>query len=61
MFAKVLAVLRDEGFRFDDKDRARRYFLELRQLFIDLNYLKPDSPEFAEQEKRIEAKLAEGR
>ena len=61
MFAKVLAVLRNEGFRFDDKDRARRYFLELRQLFIDLNYLKQDSPEFAEQEKRIEAKLAEGR
>ena len=61
IFAKVLAVLRDEGFRFDDKDRARRYFLELRQLFIDLNYLKQDSPEFVEQEKRIEEKLAEGR
>ena len=61
IFAKVLAVLRDDGFRFEDKDRARRYFLELRQLFIDLNYLRQDSPEFAEQERRIEAKLAEGR
>jgi len=61
MFAKVLNVLHDEEFNFAEKDDARRYFLELRQLFIDLNYTKMDAAEFKTLEERIAAKLAEGK
>ena len=61
MFAKVLAVLKDEDFTFRDKDAARRYFLELRQLFMDMNYLPFDGDGFKEQERRIADKIAEGK
>ena len=59
MFDRVVRVLETE-FSFDgDKDAARRYFLELRQLFVDANYLKIDSEEFKQQEKAVEKKIAE--
>ena len=60
MFAKVLAVLTERRFAFRDKDAARRYFLELRQLFMDMNYMKFDSDDFKAQERRIADKIAEG-
>ncbi len=60
MFDMVCRVLH-ETFGFDGKDAARTYFLELRQLFIDSNYLKLDSVEFKSQESAIEAKIAEGK
>jgi V/A-type H+-transporting ATPase subunit A len=60
IFDKVLKVLKEENFSFKDKDQARRYFLQLRQLFIDLNYLEQNSAEFAGQEEKITAKIAEG-
>ena len=60
MFSKVLAVLVEERFAFADKDAARRYFLELRQLFMDMNYMQFESEEFKAQERRIEEKIAEG-
>ena len=59
MFDRVIRVL-DADFAFDgDKDAARRYFLELRQLFVDANYLAIDSAEFKQQEAEIEKKIAE--
>ena len=58
MFDRISTVL-DGSFTLPDKDTARRYFLELRQMFMDLNYLPMDSEEFKRQEAGIEAKIAE--
>ena len=46
-------------FKLTDRDLARRYFLELRQNFIDWNYHKMDSKEFKELEAAIDAKMKE--
>lgn len=61
MFSEVLGVLKEERFDFPDKDGARKYFLELRQLFMDMNYLPFESAEFKEQQSRINDKIAEGK
>ena len=59
VFGQVVKVLETE-FGFDgDKDAARRYFLELRQLFVDSNYLAMDSDEFKQQEKEIAEKISQ--
>ena len=59
MFGQVVKVLETE-FGFDgDKDAARRYFLELRQLFVDSNYLAMDSAEFKQQEQEISEKISQ--
>lgn len=58
VFEQVLDVLR-RHFPFADKETARRYFLELRQLFLDWNYLKVDSDEFKAQQAAIQSKLTE--
>ncbi len=58
MFDRIYKVLAG-SFKLPDKDTARRYFLELRQLFMDWNYLPFDSEEFRKQEAGIEAKIAE--
>jgi len=55
-FAKVVAVL-DAPLPFPDKDHARRFFQELRQLFIDWNYAPMDSEEFRRLERAIDDKL----
>ncbi len=59
MFADVAAVLK-ENFHFEDKESARTYFLELRQLFLDRNYEQPDSSDYRALSDRINAKTAEG-
>ena len=59
VFNKVIAIL-DTQFKFTDKEKTRRYFLELRQLFINWNYAANDSNEFKELEASIDAKLKEG-
>ena len=60
MFSGVTEVLRDQ-FSFADKESARKYFLELRQLFIDRNYEKLDSPDYNALSEKITAKIAEGK
>ncbi len=58
VFDQVLKVLRSK-FTFADKEAGRRYFLELRQLFLDWNYLRQDSPEFDAQLQAINDKITE--
>ena len=53
VFSKVLEVL-NKGFSFDQKERARKIFYELRHLFIDWNYKEFQSQGFKSQEKVIE-------
>jgi len=53
-FAKAMAVL-DGEFLFPDKAAARTFFNNLRQQFIDWNYLVPDTAEFKAMEGRIDA------
>ncbi len=60
MFAGVTEVLRNQ-FSFADKETARKYFLELRQLFIDRNYEKLDSDDYKALSEKITAKIAEGK
>ena len=60
MFADVTEVLK-ESFNFEDKESARTYFLELRQLFLDRNYETPDSDDYRNLSDRIKAKIAEGK
>ncbi len=59
MFADVSRVLKT-GFSFDEKEAARKFFLELRQLFTDRNYLALDDPEYAGMSAEIDAKIAQG-
>lgn len=59
MFADVTAVLKTE-FDFAEKEPARKYFLELRQLFTDRNYLALDDPEYEKMSAAINAKIVEG-
>ena len=56
VFDKVCGVL-ERKFPFTDKEEARRWFLELRQLFLDWNYIAQDDPEFNQQENAIDNKL----
>ena len=58
VFDKVISVL-DAQFDFTDKDKARRYLLELRQIFIDWNYAAMDSEQFKKLEAAIDAKVKE--
>lgn len=56
VFNKVLEILRAD-FAFPDKDRARRFFLELTQEFKNWNPTEFQSPEFKQVEARIEQRL----
>ena len=48
-----------QDFTLPDKETARRYFLELRQMFMDWNYIAMDSAEFKTQEAAIDEKIAQ--
>jgi V/A-type H+-transporting ATPase subunit A len=58
VFNKVISVL-SADFGFKDKDLARRYFLELRQNFLDWNFSETGSDEFKQLENAIDAKVKE--
>ncbi|MBO4632180.1 MAG: V-type ATP synthase subunit A [Lentisphaeria bacterium] len=58
MFDKVTEVLRT-GFKFEDKENARRYFQELQLIFTNLNYAPFDSDKFKDLEQQINAKISE--
>lgn len=58
MFDRVIDVLRTK-FEFEDKDVARRYFLELRLIFTNLNYAPYESEKFKELERQMNEKISE--
>jgi V/A-type H+/Na+-transporting ATPase subunit A len=58
VFQKVYGVLKNE-FTFADKDQARDVFYQLRQMFIDWNYIADDAEEFKEQEEKINSLIEE--
>ncbi len=58
VFGKLSGILR-MPFHFSDKGAARRFFADLRQIFVDWNYSAWKSPEFAENEKKLDEKLSE--
>lgn len=57
MMVKVARVLNQE-FSFEKKEEVRHFFYELRHLFIDWNYLRFDSEEYKNQERKIDDFLA---
>ena len=57
VFDKVMEVM-DADFELASKEEARRFIQELRQLFIDWNYVKKDSDEFKKLEKEIDKKIS---
>lgn len=57
VFDKVMEVL-DADFDLASKEDARRFIQELRQLFIDWNYVKRDSDEFKKIEEEIDKKVS---
>jgi V/A-type H+-transporting ATPase subunit A len=56
VFDKVINIL-DSEFDMTDKDHARRYIQELRQIFIDWNYVEFESDEFKELENKLDEKI----
>lgn len=58
VFNKLLEILR-ASFDFEKKDDARRYFLELRQMFIDWNYSAYPSDAFKKLEASLDSKVKE--
>ena len=58
MFDQVINVLRTV-FKFEDKETARRYFLELRLIFTNLNYAPYESDKFKELERQMKEKISE--
>jgi len=58
VFGKVHKILAGE-FGLEDKESARKFFYELRQLFIDWNYKEWQSGEFKQQEQAIDGYLKE--
>jgi len=58
VFTRVVNIL-DMGFDFKNKDEARKFFVELRQMFIDWNYMKFKSERFQYHEGSINSKLKE--
>lgn len=59
MFADVHRVLQT-AFCFEEKEAARKFFLDLRQLFTDRNYMPLDSAEYRDQSALIEKLISEG-
>jgi V/A-type H+-transporting ATPase subunit A len=59
IFGKIFDILIME-FRLKEKSYARTYFHELRQLFIDWNFMEWQTEEFKKQEKKIEEHLSKG-
>jgi V/A-type H+-transporting ATPase subunit A len=56
-FNKATSIL-EHDFKISDKDEARKLFNQLRQNFIDWNYIVWNSDEFKAQEKKIDDLIA---
>ena len=58
VFEMVIRVLKT-NFQLGDKEEARHFFNQLRQLFIDWNYIDMSNGEFKAQEKSIDKLIKE--
>ena len=58
VFNKLIQIL-ETDLSFPDKDSGRKFFMELRQLFIDWNYITMETDKFKEIEKELDSKLKE--
>ncbi|RKY82692.1 V-type ATP synthase subunit A [candidate division KSB1 bacterium] len=52
-FAKKIDKILTSDFNFESKDEARDFFTQLRQKFIDLNYIEMGNEDFQKQEEVI--------
>ena len=57
VFNKIFEIIHKD-FQFEDKDNARQFFNDLRQLTIDWNYIKMGTDEFKKQEEKINKHIA---
>jgi len=57
VFDKVISIL-NANFKLSDKEEARRFVQQLRQIFIDWNYSSFQSDEFKRLESEIDKKIA---
>jgi len=58
IFTIIVQIL-DASFKFQKKEESRKFFAELRQLFIDWNYIKFKTEDFKAMEASIDKKLKE--
>ena len=58
MFDRISSILAQK-FVFDDKEQARRYFLELRLILTDMNYAPFKEEEFRALEQKMNEKISE--
>ena len=58
VFTRVYEVLM-KSFAFESKEQARDFFYQLRQGFIDWNYVPSETDEFKEQEEKINSLIEE--
>ncbi len=58
IFAVIVEII-DQEFHFDNKESARRFFLELRQKFLNWNAAAFASAEFKAAEKEIREKMSQ--
>ena len=58
VFTKVHEVL-TKKFAFEQKSQTREFFHQLRQTFIDWNFIADDTDEFKSQEKKIDGLIEE--
>ena len=56
LFDFIIEIM-DKDFSFESKDKARRFFQELRQIFINWNSFAYQGPEFKKEEERLRQKL----
>ncbi len=56
----LIAEIIEKEFTFDDKDKARRFFQDLRQKFITWNSMKFQSDDFKDVEREIRKKINVG-
>ncbi len=54
---EFIEEIMDKEFKLEDKEKARRFFQELRQVFVNWNSTAFESEEFKAKEKEIREKL----
>ena len=59
IFTMIIERVLEKSFAIKDKTKARQFFYNLRQAFIDLNYKEWDSQSFKAQQEKIETLLKE--